>query len=322
MNVLIIGCGAVAQGYDSPDSQGCFTHIKAYKEASEVKNIYLYDIDHEYSKNVASKWNVYLLESLDSKDEMIFDIISICVPTSFHESIFEKIISKKTLPKVIWLEKPASGKSLVIEKMYHRAKEKKVEVFVNYIRRFDPQIIDVKNNIESKKYGEIVSVKGSYGKGFVNNGSHLINIIQYFFGEIFELREMSRVVDSNLEDPTIIAYGNLKNHAAVYLEGIASKNFTIFELELIFEKARIKFLNSFFEYTIEFVENDPLVDGYKVLGPKKLIKTDLMFNMKNVLDYIIGYLKKEKLTNISDLSETNKTITACEAVLTRKRSHE
>jgi predicted dehydrogenase len=288
----------------------------------QVRNIYLYDIDYENAKNVASEWQVSVIDSLEKLNEIPFTIISICAPTPFHENIFEQILNKKKLPQVIWLEKPASGSSLIIEKMLYLAREKGVEVFVNYIRRFDPQITLIKNEIDENKFGKIISIKGAYGKGLINNGSHLLNIIQYFFGEVVGLKEISRVIDYNAEDPTVTAIGRLENDAVVYLEGINSNFFTIFELELIFEKARLVFYNSFFEYSVELVEADELIGGYKILSAKEIFKTDLMYNMKNVLDYIIGYLKKEKLRNISDLNETQKTITACEAVLTRKISRE
>jgi predicted dehydrogenase len=74
-------------------------------------------------------------------------------------------------------------------------------LFTNYIRRSDPGGIEVARRLHA---GEIRSpIKGVawYSKGLYNNGSHLVNLLQYWLGDVTGFKVVSRGRDWEGTDP-------------------------------------------------------------------------------------------------------------------------
>ncbi|MCX6723043.1 MAG: Gfo/Idh/MocA family oxidoreductase, partial [Candidatus Staskawiczbacteria bacterium] len=110
------------------------------------------------------------------------DIVSICVPDGQHFLILKKIIKYK--PKLVICEKPITTKIVDTEKIIKLYKKNKISVLVNYSRRFDVVIQQLKKDLSENKYGRVVSASGIYSKGILHNGSHLIDLASFLFGKI------------------------------------------------------------------------------------------------------------------------------------------
>jgi hypothetical protein len=55
---------------------------------------------------------------------------------------------------------------------------------VNYMRRFEPGAASLKKRIESGEFGSIFKGVAWYSKGIMNNGSHFIDLLRFWLGEV------------------------------------------------------------------------------------------------------------------------------------------
>ncbi len=113
------------------------------------------------------------------------DIVSICSPDSAHLNnlltCFEHDIP------MVWLEKPMADNShdtQDILKEYAKRKSCNTKVLVSYQRRYTHSYIHLKKIIESEEYGAVLNVEVRYSKGLLTNGSHMVDLLYFLFGEV------------------------------------------------------------------------------------------------------------------------------------------
>ncbi len=89
------------------------------------------------------------------------DFAVICTNTSTHLKYILRCLDYK---KNIYLEKPISNKISEIKKITKHKNFKKVKIQVGCQLRSDPQILKIKNIIEQKKLGKIITYKSYVGQ--------------------------------------------------------------------------------------------------------------------------------------------------------------
>jgi hypothetical protein len=85
---------------------------------------------------------------------------------------------------------------------------------------------------------------------------------------------------------------------------------TVFEMDLFFEKARIRIVDSGFFIEEALFSNSPVFAGYKVLGPAKSLATSLDRVMAQVVDNIEGCLLRDE-TLLCGLKDGFKAAEVC-----------
>ena len=236
-NCAIIGCGNIAAFYDTPEDQNIRTHIKAYLSNDKCNLTAICDTKEKKLKEIQNTWgsfNIYL-DSNDLLENVQIDILSICTPTETHEEIFNKAC--ETGVKKIWLEKPSSINAASIRRMIDKKNTHGTAVYVNYFRRYDLGFIKVKEEIE--KIGSVVDVRGYYTKGLRHNGSHVIDLLQWLFGQSKQARLTSKFDKSQF--PTA-SFELEFDEVLAQIQGIDYRNFELFELDIIGSRGRIKIL--------------------------------------------------------------------------------
>ncbi|WP_380926173.1 Gfo/Idh/MocA family oxidoreductase [Sphingomonas leidyi] len=111
--VLIIGCGLIAGGFDAdraPDALP-FTHAGAFARCPAFTVTACVDPDAERRSAFQARWNVSEggadLAALAQPGR--FAVISICSPTELHRAHMEQALTLR--PKVIFCEKPVAKTS-------------------------------------------------------------------------------------------------------------------------------------------------------------------------------------------------------------------
>ncbi len=96
--------------------------------------------------------------SLDQllENELDLDGCMICTPTKTHFTMAKKIMEKGVH---VFVEKPLALSSRECEQMIEIAKRRKVILTSGYIERFNPAIQDVKQLIDSHKYGDLLMME-------------------------------------------------------------------------------------------------------------------------------------------------------------------
>jgi len=289
-NALIIGAGKIASEFDSIKSESILTHAHAYTKHSDFNLLGFYDIDKEKARLAAKKWNCDCFEDIDLIKSV--DVVSICTPDNIHlESIKQAI---KFNPKLIFLEKPITNNLDDIP--YILDISKTIPISVNYSRRYVPEFQNLAQRISVGEFGAFLCGSGYYGKGFIHNGSHMIDLLRLLIGNVESVNKISEIKDFYQNDPSIDIDVFFKNNARVSMHAVDCNNFTVFELDLFFEKSRIRILDSGFKVEVYNVVEDKIFEGYRKLQKVEDFSTQLNSAMFNAIDNISNFLnKKEKL---------------------------
>ena len=169
---IIIGLGQIGMGYDLEHQKDkVYTHAKAFYKSHDFELIAGVDSSKTKRDLFEKKYkaNTYLnIESAIKVNQA--DVIIIASPTEKHYPILKEILNC-SLPKAILCEKPLAYDIYDAEEMVNLSKKYRVKLFVNYMRRSDPAVIEIKKKIDSKKI--LTPLKGVvwYSKGFIHNGS-------------------------------------------------------------------------------------------------------------------------------------------------------
>jgi len=235
---VIIGAGNIGAFYDHPDSKDVLSHAHGINLHPEFELCGFIDCDEEILKRAASIWKTSGYRSLDEYTQCHqVDVVIIAVPDELHYEYLFKVLNFS--PKLVILEKPIVTSLEDAKALELLNANITVQIIVNYSRRFESKYNNIYQLIQSNKLGRFTNGTGYYGKGILHNGSHLLDLLNYLIGEFNEFEFLGQLLDYKFDDPSISAILKYK-HAQFYLQAIDSNYMTIFELDLFFEKGRIR----------------------------------------------------------------------------------
>jgi predicted dehydrogenase len=295
---MIIGCGNIAGALDSGQinsTRAPLTHAKAYRAHDYFDCVACVDPDPVERAKFQKYWS--LDHSFSSIDEAVsaevrVDVISICSPTYYHGAHLEQVLSLK--PKLVFCEKPLHVDPLVAREIVQAYKQHDVHLMVNYSRRFDPSLTFFKQSIADGKFGELRAISGWYNKGLLNNGSHLLDLLIFLFGNLSVEHVGDAVCDFKLADVSYPLFLATNKDVPIALSCGNANDFGLIELEFLFSNARVKMLNGGRQWSVESVIDDAIFKGYKSLGPAKVSDGEYMQVFQNALSNIHNCLSKQR----------------------------
>ncbi|MDR0580590.1 MAG: Gfo/Idh/MocA family oxidoreductase [Holosporaceae bacterium] len=300
-NSLIIGAGQIAAGFDSPGEESILTHAHAYKNHPSFNLLGFYDVNIEKARLAAQKWSCRCFENIP--DVRNVDVVSICTPDDCHLKSVRQAVELQ--PKLIFLEKPVAVSSNDVDELAHVARG--IPVAVNYSRRYVKEFQNLRERIVAGEFGDFSVGSGYYGKGFIHNGSHMIDLLRFLIGEISSVQPIWKMADFCNRDPSISAHVFFQKDARFTMQAVDCNHYTILELDLFFSKARVRILNSGFGIEIYKIVADGMFAGRRILQKMEDFSTELASAMFNALENIVDFLNgKEKL--LCDLKS------GCEAI--------
>jgi predicted dehydrogenase len=293
-NVLIVGCGNIAGGYDSSkvDSESINTHAKAYLKHEGFILYGCVDPDQNAREIFSKQWNIKrtytsLAEALD--DDVEYDVVSVCSPTDQHYS--DLGILSKSNTKFIFCEKPITNYFTKSELIVNKMKNLNIGFAVNHTRRWDNDINLFKEEIDKGKWGGIRSVVGYYNKGILNNGSHLIDILQHLLGDMNLVAIGSPIVDYCKNDPTIPAIlFNKKHNINIHFSVGNSHDYAIFEIHFVLENGFVSIEDSGRVWRKRFPINSKDFSKYRFLNKEEVEQKINSFSMYNAISNIYNHL--------------------------------
>ncbi|VAV97071.1 hypothetical protein MNBD_ALPHA01-1392 [hydrothermal vent metagenome] len=279
-SVLIIGCGAIAGGYDEDDLSGpnILTHAKAFNFHHGFNLAGCMDTSEEVAQNFSRTWGVNKVYSrLDQAlDNQHFDIISICSSTASHEGYLRQLQDYQA--RLIFCEKPITDNFDTAREMTELYQD---NLAVNYSRRFNPAVRQLAQDISQGKYGRFNSGKAIYNKGLYNNGSHMTDLLHMLLGPLLVKEGGGIIHDFWPGDPTVSAELTTASGAAIDMTGTDMRQGMTFDLTLEFEQARI-ILDDFSRRLI-IKPSD---------GPEMTVETGLnramLHAVSNIYDHLTG----------------------------------
>ncbi|MEM7689134.1 MAG: Gfo/Idh/MocA family oxidoreductase [Pseudomonadota bacterium] len=269
--VLIIGCGAIAGGYDhdrSPEDWP-LSHAGAIARDTRFALAACVDPDHAARGAFVDRWTVPnwagSLDGLDAEPGE-YDLIVIASPTECHAEHLEWALGQR--PKAILCEKPLAKGYEPAFRLFHEAAQLKIPLAINYTRRWQPDINDLVERARyGEEWGELLSAVGTYSKGIVHNGSHMVDLMMMFAGPLEVHSVGPAVIDQWEDDPTVSAILTAKDRGQpLHLVGSDSRAVTQFELVLNYEFGEIAIRDGGMRIEIRRAAEDPVTAGYRRLG--------------------------------------------------------
>jgi predicted dehydrogenase len=260
VNCAIVGCGRIAGGYDVPHDDQIRTHAKAYMKNPDCQLVGVCDSDFNLAQRFAEIWGAdQIFTNIEELlKECKPDILSVCTPNDMHERHFLEAC-KAGVP-VVWMEKPAASSLSEVERMISFAEISDTRVWVNYFRRYEKGFRDLSAALAS--LGKLQNVRAMYTKGLRNNGSHMLDLIDWFFGPIHNVDSVNSHYDSSFPSASV----NIETERAIVeLRALDYNEFEIFELDIIGVGGRVTVVDGGQEIRYYQKGCAPLYDKYNNL---------------------------------------------------------
>ena len=286
-NVLIVGAGNIGAFYDTPNSDAVLTHAHAFSLHKGFKLLGFVDTDLEKAARAAEIWNCSYFNTIGEAFENRVDVVCIAVSDNMHYSVLKQI--SKFPVKLVFTEKPFTKtlpEAVEISDLY---KQRNIAIQINYLRRFVPEFEAIKNNIDAGLYGKYVSGTGYYGKGLSHNGSHMIDILRYFIGEIQQSKTINIINDFYEDDPGVSAVLTFNDNKPFFLQAIDCNLYSICEADLLFEKKRLRIIESGFKIVEYEIKENIVFKGYKSMYEANDYNTSLNKAMLYAAENIYSY---------------------------------
>ena len=281
----VIGLGGIGQGFDyeAGDCNRVLTHAAAFSCHPHFELVAGVDPDPGARQKFEKKFGRPAFAAVRELYKAAApEVLALAVPTPLHFEVFKEVISHS--PKAIVCEKPLALKLAEGQMMNDLAAAAQCLLLVNYLRRFEPQVLELKKRIAQKEFGEIYKGTVWYSKGIMNNGSHFIDLLMFWFGEVTEIEVLhpGRKIRGDDPEPDVrMKFGGLDMY---FLAG-REECFSIRELELLGTSGWIKYSRGGEEIITKKTGPHPLFPGYTVLEEEgQLLKTDLPRYQWHVVD--------------------------------------
>lgn len=242
LTVLVVGCGNIAGRFDDRRSisDWPFTHAGAYRRDGRFAVTACVDPDVGRRNAFMVRWCVphgyaSLVEAAASGKH--WDVISICSPTPCHAEDVEMAI--RLAPRLIFCEKPVTDSAAKSERLIEHCAKAGIFLAVNHNRRWDPHIDHLYVEMQSGKWGALRSVVGIYNKGVLNNGTHMLDLLNRLLGPLAIVSVGKLVHDYFAEDPSVPVCLSSSDGVPVQLVCGHASDYAIFELQLIFEAGMV-----------------------------------------------------------------------------------
>lgn len=270
-NVALVGCGNIAGGYDlnSHGEEPALTHAAAFAAHPEFNLLACCDPDYLKRNSFKEKWHFpYAVAEMGQLKNIdaTFDVICICSPTYLHALHLDEALSLN--PKLLFCEKPVTHNLKSSEDLIKRYAVRNIPFVVNYTRRWDPDVLSLRNEFVNLKWGKIFSVSGVYNKGILNNGSHMIDLIRFLLGDLKLISTGRAAYDFWKDDPSVPVLLETNSGIPVTLNIADAQYYSIFEIEFVTEFGLIRIEDGGMNLSTRQVVNSDDFPGYKKLGTR------------------------------------------------------
>jgi predicted dehydrogenase len=313
--VLLIGAGQIAAFADTPTSTHTLSHAHAIVENPDLSLAGFIDPNLKKAQEAVQQWGGQafrnLLEAITLTQPAV---IVIATPDESHYPLLKQIVGLKKIIeslKLVIVEKPITLHSSEAQEIIELYAKHDLPLLVNYSRRFLPALQQVRQQILSADFGPLLAGNAYYGKGLLHIGSHMLDCVQFLTGDIQSAFGMSAITDFNSDDPSISGFIRLASGAQISLHAIDCQAYTHFELDMLFERKRIRLLDFATQLEEAELQESLIFKGHRHLVTIGIQPTDLANSMTYLYTAVTKFLQDGHPFPITS-QEACKTIAICE----------
>ena len=295
LSTAVFGLGNIGVKYDL-NNNFYKTHIKTLKKNKFFEILFSVDKDQKQNDLVKKHYDIETYKHIKECPNIKLSLAVVSLPTNIHYKACKEILEKFS-PKVLLLEKPGCNDLNELKKINNLCRKKKCYLAINYIRRYDLNILKIKKKFFSKKniFKNFKYAKVYFNGSIQNTCSHYINLLQFFINDFNH--EKIKVI--KLNENFIIKKNFYKQKKQKIFLFLKRKNLKSDEINFVFKDYIIKYNNK---------DGNFLIIDYK---KSKIIKTDLKNYQNSVYNVIINFFKKKIIkinSNYKDAVVTHKIL--------------
>jgi hypothetical protein len=293
---VVIGLGGIGMAYDYEllDEEKILTHSKALKLHPNFDLVASVDLDSFKRENFKSKYSCPVYKDIDTllSENLSIDIAIIATPTEFHFDNIKKIINIKGL-KIILCEKPLSSSHEDSQKIVKFCNENNIRLFVNYIRKSDISTKIIYDKIQSSEFETPIKGTVWYTKGFLHSGTHFLNLLQYWLGNVTHFNVINKGKQINNYDSEPDVHLSFEKGEILFLSLLES-NYSHHSMELYASNGRLKYDQAGYVIEWQSIVEDINFPTYKVINSEiTQIKNDLIRYQWNVYCEIVKFMNNQ-----------------------------
>ncbi|MBK6637165.1 MAG: hypothetical protein IPG34_05460 [Rhodocyclaceae bacterium] len=214
-------------------------------------------------------------------------------------------------PQAILCEKPLADDLGTAQAMVYACASMGVALYVNYIRRSEPGAIEVGRRITCGLIEAPFKGVVWYSKGLRHNGSHFLNLLEYWLGPVGKMAEIQPgrlLKDGDAEPDLDITF---ERGRAVFLAA-REENFSHYSVELVAANGRLRYEHGGARIEWQAIAKDERLDGYTRLSElPEVIPSDMGRYQWHVADQLAADLQgrvaqlctgTEALTSLSSIA--------------------
>ena len=270
LRAALIGCGRIGwKMADDPLMAGdVFTHAEAYARSPATTLVATCDADPARARACAVRWGVPAAfgDAAAMLAATAPEIVSVCTPDAAHAPTVRALVEADAGIRAILCEKPLALTLDDAEALAALAADRGVLLSVVYMRRFAANARALAARLAAGEFGAVCAVSGWYTGGVLHNGTHWFDLLRMFAGEVSWVEALSAFDAPDTTDPTLDVTLGLASGALATLRAVDRRRFTIFEMEIMTEHARIAIADSGHRITIHRATPSPRYSGYVELA--------------------------------------------------------
>jgi predicted dehydrogenase len=290
-SVLLVGLGQVSMGYDLHvrTDDVVLTHARAFSTHPAFRLVGGVDPQEDRRRLLEKHYGASAFADLEDGLAANPDVVVLATPTETHSELLQSVL-RNAAPKAILCEKPLSYRCDEAVEMTTASVDRNCALYVNYMRRASPGVLEIKRRLGTGAIAGPIKGTAWYTKGLLNNGSHFVNLLEFWLGAIesFELIERGRAVGTvDCESDVRINFAG----GSVTMFSAREENYSLHEIDLIAANGRLRYSQGGGSIVWQATVPDTLAEGYTVLAdPGESIESGIEMAQWHVADQLAAAL--------------------------------
>lgn len=240
IGIVLAGLGQIGMGYDRALDPARFvtTHARAFSQHPEFHLEAGVDSNPDLRQEFEATYGCVSYPDIESACAAhAADVAVVALPTEFHAEALERIL-RCAQWRAVLCEKPLAYGVEDAKHMVRSCADNNVSLFVNYMRRSDPGVMEVKRRINAGLIQSPMKGRVWYTKGWLHNGSHFFNLLEYWLGPLMEFKVLKKqcLEDENFSDLDVwVAF----ERGEITFLAASADAFSHFEIELFSPSGRL-----------------------------------------------------------------------------------
>lgn len=271
----IIGLGNIGMRYDIalPLESHVLSHARAFRMHPDFELVGGVDPNPDLREEFARTYGAIAYASVEQLLAAVKpDVIAVASPTASHGDIVTTILLHHS-PRAILCEKPLALNSSTAREMIDACAGKKVPLYVNFIRRADPGVMEVKSRLATGSIAMPFKAVVWYSKGLLHNGSHFADLLTFWSGPIRDMQIIApgRPCDHDAEPDLRFEF----DQGSAIFCAANEENYSHYTVEVVAANGRLRYEQGG-KITWQPAESHPTLTGYRQLQPDpEIIDNDM-----------------------------------------------